>query len=169
MNIDSDFVMTINGQAVTSENTQPVYNPATRSVFAQVPDASKSQLDETVKAAQQAQGLWRNTPVEERQAAVERFADLLEENAEGFMALLTREQGKPRGGAEWEVFGSATWLRAVATQRLPDEQLEDTDERRGGRNCSLELSHFAGHMEDRTGIDGRLHGGTEAIPLYPLV
>ena len=52
MNIDSDFVMTINGQAVTSENTQPVYNPATRSVFAQVPDASKSQLDETVKAAQ---------------------------------------------------------------------------------------------------------------------
>ncbi|MBT72880.1 MAG: aldehyde dehydrogenase [Gammaproteobacteria bacterium] len=130
MNIDSDFVMTINGQAVTSENTQPVYNPATRSVFAQVPDASKSQLDETVKAAQQAQGLWRNTPVEERQAAVERFADLLEENAEGFMALLTREQGKPRGGAEWEVFGSATWLRAVATQRLPDEQLEDTDERR---------------------------------------
>ena len=130
MNIDTDFAMTINGQSVTTENTQPVYNPATRSVFAQVPDASKAQLDEAVSAARQAQKSWKNTPIEERQAAVERFADLLEENAEGIMALLTREQGKPRAGAEWEVFGSATWLRAVATQRLPDELVEETDERR---------------------------------------
>jgi acyl-CoA reductase-like NAD-dependent aldehyde dehydrogenase len=130
MNIDTDFAMTINGQAVTTKNTQPVYNPATRSVFAQVPDASKAQLDETVSAARQAQKSWKNTPIEERQAAVERFADLLEENAEGFMALLTREQGKPRAGAEWEVFGSATWLRAIATQRLPDELVEETNERR---------------------------------------
>jgi acyl-CoA reductase-like NAD-dependent aldehyde dehydrogenase len=130
MKIDADFVMTINGQAVTTENTQPVYNPATRSVFAQVPDASKSQLDDTVSAARQAFGAWSQTPVEERQAALERFADLIEENAEGIMTLLTSEQGKPRVGAEWEVFGSTAWLRAIATQRLPDEQVEETDERR---------------------------------------
>ena len=130
MNIDTDFAMSINGQTVTTENTLPVYNPATRSVFAQVPDASKAQLDDAVSAACQAQESWKDTPLEERQAAVERFADLLEENAEGFMALLTREQGKPRGGAEWEVFGSVTWLRAFAIQRLPDELVEETDERR---------------------------------------
>jgi len=130
MNIDTDFAMTINGQTVTTQNTHPVYNPATRSVFAQVPDASQAQLDEAVSAASQAQRSWKNMPIEERQAAVERFADLLEENAEDFMALLTREQGKPRGGAEWEVFGSVTWLRAIATQRLPDELVEESDERR---------------------------------------
>ena len=130
MNIDSDFVMTINGQSVTTENTQPVYNPASREVFAQVPDASKEQLNDAVSAARQAQISWRNTPVEQRQAAMEKFAGLLEENAEDFMALLTREQGKPRGGAEWEVFGSVAWLQAVATQRLPDEPVEETDERR---------------------------------------
>ncbi len=130
MKIDTNFAMTINGQMVTTDNTQPVYNPATRSVFAQVPDASRTQLDEAVSAARQAFGLWRQTPVEERQAALERFADLLEENAEGFMALLTREQGKPRSGAEWEVFGSVAWLRAIATQRLPEELVEETDERR---------------------------------------
>lgn len=130
MKIDTNFAMTINGQMVTTDNTQPVYNPATRSVFAQVPDASRTQLDEAVSAARQAFGLWRQTPVEERQAALERFADLLEENAEGFMALLTREQGKPRAGAEWEVFGSVAWLRAIATQRLPEELVEETDERR---------------------------------------
>ena len=120
MKIDTDFAMTINGQMVTTDNTQPVYNPATRSVFAQVPDASRAQLDEAVSAARQAFGSWRQTPVEERQAMLERYADLLEENAEGFIALLTREQGKPRGGAEWEVFGSVAWMRAIATQRLPE-------------------------------------------------
>ena len=82
MKVDTDFVMSINGEAVTTEHTQPVYNPATRSVFAQVPDASKAQLDTTVAAARQAFAGWRQTPVDERQAALERFADLLEEHAE---------------------------------------------------------------------------------------
>lgn len=130
MKFDSDFVMTINGQAVTSDNTQPVYNPATRSVFAQVPDASRAQLDDTVSAARAAFKSWSKTPMEERQAALERYADLIVENAEEIMALLTREQGKPRGGAEWEVLGSADWLRATASLRLPQETVDETDERR---------------------------------------
>ncbi|MEP1471619.1 MAG: aldehyde dehydrogenase family protein [Halieaceae bacterium] len=130
MKIDTDFAMTINGQMVTTDNTLPVYNPATRSVFAQVPDASREHLDATVVAAREAFNVWSKIPVDERQKAVEHFADLLEENAEELMALLTREQGKPRAGAEWEVFGSATWLRAVATQRLPDEVVDEDEERR---------------------------------------
>ena len=130
MKIDTDFVMTINGQKATTDNTLPVYNPATRAVFAQVPDATKEQLDQTVSAARQGFKQWSKTPAEQRQAAVERFADLLEEHAEEFMALLTREQGKPKAGAEWEVYGSVAWLRAIATQRLPDELVEETDERR---------------------------------------
>ena len=130
MNIDSDFVMTINGESVTTEQTQPVYNPATRSVFAQVPDASQQQLDDTVQTAQVALKTWGATAANDRQAALETYADLLEEHADAFMSLLTREQGKPRAGAEWEVLGSVAWLRAVASQRLPDEVVEDTDERR---------------------------------------
>ena len=130
MKIDSDFVMTINGESVTTEQTQPVYNPATRSVFAQVPDASQQQLDDTVQTAQVALKTWGVTAANDRQAALETYADLLEEHADAFMSLLTREQGKPRAGAEWEVLGSVAWLRAVASQRLPDEVVEDTDERR---------------------------------------
>ena len=127
MKFDADYVMTINGQAVISDKTQPVYNPATRTVFAEVPDASKAQLDEAVTAARQAFKSWSKTPMEERQTALERYADLIEDNAEEIMTLLTREQGKPRAGAEWEVFGSADWLRATA---LPQETVDDTDERR---------------------------------------
>ena len=130
MNIDSDFVMTINGESVMTEQTQPVYNPATRSVFAQVPDASQKQLDDTVQSAQVALKTWGTTTANDRQAALETYADLLEAHADAFMSLLTREQGKPRAGAEWEVLGSVAWLRAVASQRLPDEVVEDTDERR---------------------------------------
>ena len=130
MKIDSDFVMTINGESATTEQTQPVYNPATRSVFAQVPDASQQQLDETVQSAHIALKTWGTTTANDRQAALETYADLLEEHADAFMSLLTREQGKPRAGAEWEVLGSVAWLRAVASQRLPDEVVEDTDERR---------------------------------------
>ncbi len=46
------------------------------------------------------------------------------------MRLLTREQGKPRAGAEWEIMGSAIWCREIAKQRLPDEIVEDTADRR---------------------------------------
>jgi acyl-CoA reductase-like NAD-dependent aldehyde dehydrogenase len=130
MKFDTDYVMTINGQAATAANTQPVYNPATRSVFAQVPDASPAQLDEAVGAARAAFANWSKTPMEERQAALERYADLIVEHAEEIMALLTREQGKPRAGAEWEVLGSADWLRATASLRLPQEIVDETEDRR---------------------------------------
>ena len=130
MQFDTNYVMTINGESVITKNTQPVYNPATRAVFAEVPDASKEQLDETVRAARQALAPWRNTPVDQRHAAMEGFADLLEAHSEEFMTLLTREQGKPRAGAEFEVLGSVAWIRAIATQTLPDELVEETDERR---------------------------------------
>ena len=130
MQFDTNYVMTINGEAVVTKNTQPVYNPATRAVFAEVPDASKELLDDTVRAARQALGPWRNTPVSQRQTAMEDFADLLEAHSEELMTLLTREQGKPRAGAEFEVLGSVAWIRAIATQSLPDELVEETDERR---------------------------------------
>ena len=71
MKIQSDFVMSINGEAVTTEQTQPGFNPATRSVFAQVPDAPKEQPDQTVDAAHRALKVWSATAADERQAGVE--------------------------------------------------------------------------------------------------
>lgn len=130
MKIDTDFVMSINGEAVITEHTQPVYNPATRTVFAQVPDCSEAQFEDAVTAARQAFGPWSSRPIEERQEIVAKLGDMLEEHAEAFMALLTREQGKPRAGSEWEIFGSAAWLKEIATQSLPEEVVEETEERR---------------------------------------
>jgi acyl-CoA reductase-like NAD-dependent aldehyde dehydrogenase len=130
IDINSVFAMTINGELVTTQDTNPVYNPATKSLIAEVPNASPEQLDEAVAAARTAFNSWAKTAIEERQAAVRRFADALEEHAEEFMALLTLEQGKPRAGAEWEVLGSVAWLRGMATQSLADEMVEETHDRR---------------------------------------
>lgn len=46
------------------------------------------------------------------------------------MALLTREQGKPRASTEWEIYGSAIWCQEIAKQRLETEVLVDDENRR---------------------------------------
>ena len=106
------------------------YNPATREGIAQVPDASRAQLDAAVSAASAAFESWRGSTTDARSAALNAIADRIERHAEDFMRLLTREQGKPRAGAEWEIMGSAIWCREIAKQRLPDEIVEDTADRR---------------------------------------
>lgn len=127
---NSDYVMTIGGKSVATKNTCPVYNPATRGVVANVPDCSQAQLDQAVQAAQTAFEQWRTTSHETRSKALNAIADVVEKNAEAFMALLTKEQGKPRADAEWEIMGSVYWLREIAKQSLPDEVIHDTPERR---------------------------------------
>lgn len=130
ISFDRDYVSTIEGRAATSPMTAPVYNPATGQVIASVPVTTRAQLDEGVAAARRAFRGWAATPLQERQAIVSAIGDRLAEHAEEFMALLTREQGKPRAGAEWEVLGSVAWFHEIARQSLPEETLVDTPERR---------------------------------------
>ncbi|KRB75070.1 aldehyde dehydrogenase [Nocardioides sp. Root190] len=129
-NFDDSWTMTIDGRQVAADTTFPVYNPATGEVIAQAPDATLAQLDDAVAAAARAFVGWSATPIAERQAAVAAIGDRIDEHAEELMALLTGEQGKPRAGAEWEVYGSAIWCREIATQRLEMETLVDDGERR---------------------------------------
>ncbi|MFF7777101.1 aldehyde dehydrogenase family protein [Streptomyces tanashiensis] len=124
------FTSTINGQPRTSPTTAPVYNPATREIITEVPVTTAQQLDETVAAARAAFTGWAATPIEERQSIVSAIGDRLEELAEEFIALLIKEQGKPRAGAEWEVYGSVAWFREIAKQSLPEEVVTDDESRR---------------------------------------
>ncbi len=127
---NSDYQMTIGGELVGAPNTFAAYNPATRSEIAQVPDANEAQLDAAVAAARKAFLSWRNSSQEERKAALNAIADVIESNADAFMNLLTKEQGKPRAGAEWEIMGSVYWLREMSNHSLPDEVVMDTPDRR---------------------------------------
>ena len=136
LDFSSPYCMTIGGKPVGGQEASsqhggsPVFNPATKAVIANVPEATREQLEETVTAARQAFNAWRNQPLEHRQQVVAQLGDALEQHAEEFIALLISEQGKPRAGAEWEVYGSVAWLKATATQSLPEEVVEDTEGRR---------------------------------------
>jgi acyl-CoA reductase-like NAD-dependent aldehyde dehydrogenase len=125
----SDYTMTIDGRAATSDSSFAAYNPATEEVIAAVPTASRDQLDAAVAAAKRAFPTWSAQPPAVRQAAVAALGDAIEAHAEDFMRLLTQEQGKARAGAEWEIGGSVIWCREIATQSLEVHIAEKTDTR----------------------------------------
>jgi acyl-CoA reductase-like NAD-dependent aldehyde dehydrogenase len=127
---NENYVMTIDGKSVTASQSFEAFNPATGQTIASVPDASKEQLDVAVASSRKAFMSWSKAPLAERQAAVAAIGKAIADHAEEFMALLTKEQGKPRPGAEWEILGSAAWCVEISKQSLPDEQVEDSADRR---------------------------------------
>jgi acyl-CoA reductase-like NAD-dependent aldehyde dehydrogenase len=129
LDFDTNYTMTIDGAPVTSDNRIDVVNPATEETIAAVPDASRQQLDAAVEAAARAFPSWSQRPITERQALVAKIGDAIDTHAEDFMRLLTREQGKARKGAEWEIGGSVIWCREIAKQELPVHVVEKSDRR----------------------------------------
>ena len=129
LDFDADYTMTINGAPATADRTIQAFNPATEEVIARVPDASRAQLDTAIAAAKAAFPVWSARSLAERQALVASIGDMIELHAEALTRLLTREQGKPRKGAEWEVGGSVVWCHEIAKQELRVHMVEQTDTR----------------------------------------
>jgi len=75
--------------------TEPLLNPATEEVIAQVPHASASDLDRAINASLDGFKHWRNVSAAERQQILEKAACLMEERVESIATTLTLEQGKP--------------------------------------------------------------------------
>jgi acyl-CoA reductase-like NAD-dependent aldehyde dehydrogenase len=130
IDFNTNYTMTAGGKAIPAAGTFPAWNPATKKMIAEVPEGARQHLDAAVTAARTAFESWKRTSVERRQESVRRIGEALEKHAEEFMALLTREQGKPRAGAEWEIMGSVAWLKAMSTMKLDEEVLEDSPERK---------------------------------------
>ncbi|CAN5298181.1 aldehyde dehydrogenase family protein [soil metagenome] len=126
--VETPYAMTIDGKRVFAEETQAAINPATEDALCDFPLASRAQLESAVAAAKEAFPTWRDTSLAERQAAVSKLGDLVEENYEAFIKLLISEQGKGRAGAEWEIGGSIYWLREIAKQSLEEEVVRDDGE-----------------------------------------
>jgi acyl-CoA reductase-like NAD-dependent aldehyde dehydrogenase len=126
---DTDYRMLIDGQMVSSDRDFPAFNLATKQEIARVPEASAEQLALAVAAARRSFEQWSKSSLAQRSATLNAIAQALEDHAEDFMRLLTKEQGKPRAGAEWEILGSIIWCREIAKQSLADEVVEDSPER----------------------------------------
>src|SRR5437764_14257212 len=89
--------MFIGGEWVDSSSgeTQPVMNPATGEVIAEVPKATAEDVNRAVVAAREAfQSAWLDSTPSERQRALLKVADLIEEHGEEFGRLESQNVGK---------------------------------------------------------------------------
>ncbi len=126
----ASYSLIIDGKKVATEHYFDVMNPASGEVVGACPQASDEQLDDAVTAANRAFKSWSAVPDAERQAAVNKMAEVLVQNSAELAELLTREQGKPlKGlGSEFELEGCVGWTQATAALSLPVKIIEETEE-----------------------------------------
>jgi malonate-semialdehyde dehydrogenase (acetylating)/methylmalonate-semialdehyde dehydrogenase len=82
---------------------QPITNPATGELLAQVAYATDADVDRAVRAAHEAFLKWREVPVVDRVQVLYHYKALLEDHAGEIAAILTRENGKTSDDARAEV------------------------------------------------------------------
>jgi len=89
----------INGELVDAADgrTSDLVDPCTGTVFAQAVVSGPADIDRACTAAQTAFESWRDTTPGERQRALLRIADAIEERADEFVAAESRNTGKPIG------------------------------------------------------------------------
>ena len=94
-----DYKLWIDGRWVASQGggVLAIENPATGEVIAEVPDASRTDVDRAVRAAHEAfyDGRWSKLTPGARSLALWKLADLLEANAERFARVESDNTGKP--------------------------------------------------------------------------
>lgn len=78
-----------------SEAEELVLNPRTGETIVNLPEASLSQIDAAVDAAEDAFGAWSQTSPAERSNYLLKIADAIEADAQGFAALEALNCGKP--------------------------------------------------------------------------
>lgn len=89
-------LLLINGELVKGEGEkQPVYNPATGEVLLEIAEASPAQVDAAVLAADRAFSEWGQTTPKVRSELLLKLADVIEQNAQEFAELESRNCGKP--------------------------------------------------------------------------
>ena len=106
----------IGGEMVGADRWLDVVNPANEQVIGQVPACGKPELDKAVAAARAAFKTWKNTPIEERRAAIQAIAGAIKANADELYRLLTSEQGKPHDQARGEIYGAAAMSARFASR-----------------------------------------------------
>lgn len=106
----------VNGKTLTGEHKTIVSPYDTTQTVGQVAFADKAAIEAAVATAEAAFASWARTPVETRTSALQKLADLLEENREELIALCTREAGKSIQDGIDEVREAVDFCRYYAVQ-----------------------------------------------------
>ena len=100
----------------SSGRTEPVINPATEEVLAELPHASRADLDAALDAAQRGFKLWSTKLPLERARILKKIADLLRERSDDLGRVMTLEQGKTLAEAKMEVMMCAETFEWMAEE-----------------------------------------------------
>jgi betaine-aldehyde dehydrogenase len=82
-------------QAAADGQMMDIVNPATGEVYASAPNSSAKDVDDAFRAAATAFETWRWSTPSERQRALLKLADVVEENADELVAIESENTGKP--------------------------------------------------------------------------
>lgn len=95
----------IDGKFIEAEGrkTEPVLNPASGEVLAQLPHAAREDLDRALAAAQRAFTTWSRTSPLERSAVLRKVGELARARADAIGRNITLDQGKPLAESVGEV------------------------------------------------------------------
>ncbi|WP_188726033.1 bifunctional proline dehydrogenase/L-glutamate gamma-semialdehyde dehydrogenase PutA [Shewanella carassii] len=106
----------INGETLSGES-KPVVSPYdTTQTVGQVVFADNQAVEQAISSAVAAFPAWCRTPVAQRASALQKLADLLEENREELIVLCTREAGKSLQDGIDEVREAIDFCRYYAVQ-----------------------------------------------------
>ena len=95
---------------------RPVLSPIDGKTIGQVSEADEAIAAQALAAAAKGFAAWAARPVEERAAALERTADLYEQNRDALLALLQHEGGKTLDDALAEVREAVDFCRYYAAE-----------------------------------------------------
>ncbi len=115
----------MNGARTVARGTESIalIDPATEDVYAAAPVSTADDVADAYRAAQTAFEVWGSTTPAERQLALFRTADAMEECAEEFADAESQDTGKPRGTlVEDEILLSTTrwtWRCGSSRRRWP--------------------------------------------------
>jgi betaine-aldehyde dehydrogenase len=115
--MSQQFRNIIGGKPVDAQSgeTYDVINPATGEAYATAPKSAPEDVDQAMKAAAEAFETWRDSTPGERQVALLKMADALEQRAEEFVRAECENTGKPTSlTAEEELPPSVDELRFFA-------------------------------------------------------
>jgi phenylacetaldehyde dehydrogenase len=132
-----------------------VYDPATGTSIAEVPNVAAAGIDQAVAAARAAlTGAWATTSPAAREAMLHKLANLIEQHIEPLSQIETLENGKSIGNSRAvDVTGSVQWLRYMAgwATKIEGSTL-DTSAIAVPRNAQ----HFACTLKEPVGVVGAI-------------
>jgi len=121
----TSFSNIVNGQPRGGKNTYTGINPSTKEELWPVPVATTQDVEDAVKAANDAFPKWSQTPFEKRIEMLKKYLELYQGYEEELTELMTKECGKPRQFAAFEVKGASGFFDHHLRLKIPEEVVED--------------------------------------------